>query len=467
MEEQARFPPLAGVPLIAGSSWLWIGAQAGIPSFLVMLPIGGGLFASGFALLLWAGDRRITQTMALAGLLGSLGFPLLALGLGAGTGFWLSGLAAASALAAGRLALRQAPELLGVPRPEPDLRLCASVAMDEMVLGTEQLAIGLPTGGAAQRMAEEVHAALDLYGRRGWLDNPGAYHLDPPVGLDPRLESARSGKIVYEHLRFESGYAPHDDEPGRDRWLALEPPRTAHAYLLRHATGGNRPWIVCTNGYRMGFAAIDLRAFGHYHTNLGLNVLIPVLPLHGPRRIGRRSGDGFLGGEILDTLHGEAQAVWDIRQMIGWLREQGAPAVGVTGLSLGGYTTALLASIEPGLACVAAGIPVADLARLFWRHGPPLQLEYLTRLGVDQARVAELLSVVSPLALEPRVPFEARLIFGGTVDRLVTPDHIRDLSAHWGNPTTHWYPGGHLSFRMDHRVQDAVDALLREVKLCP
>jgi len=68
--------------------------------------------------------------------------------------------------------------------------------------------------------------------------------------------------------------------------------------------------------------------------------------------------------------------------------------------------------------------------------------------------------------LEPCVPFEGRLIFGGTADRLVTPDHIRDLSAHWGNPQTLWYPGGHLSFRMDPNVQNTVDALLRETKLC-
>ena len=69
------------------------------------------------------------------------------------------------------------------------------------------------------------------------------------------------------------------------------------------------------------------------------------------------------------------------------------------------YTTALLAGIEAGLACAVAGIPVADLARIFWRHGPPLQLRYLAGLGIDEARVGEMMTVVSPLAFEPRVPF--------------------------------------------------------------
>ena len=465
MKEQHRFPPLAALPLLAGIAWIWTSAQAGFLPFILMLPIGGGLFASGVALGLWAGDRRFSQSMALAGLLGTLSLPFLALGLGFGTALWLSFLAGASAVAAGSTAIDQAPEIEGVPQPEPSLRLSAGVALDEMVLGMEQLAIGLPAGDRAHRMVDEVHRALAFHRSQGWLDDPLSYHLDPPALSAPRIEQTRTGSIAYEHIRFESLYEPPVDEPGRDRWLAHKAPRTAHAYLLRH-DDGDRPWIVCTNGYRMGLAGIDVRAFGHYHNVLGLNVLIPVLPLHGPRRIGRRSGDGFLGGDVLDTLHGEAQAIWDIRRMIGWLRAEGAPAVGAAGLSLGGYTTALLASVEAGLACVVAGIPVADLARIFWRHGPPLQLEYLAHLGIDEALVAELMTVVSPLALEPRVPLEARMIFGGTADRLVAPDHIRDLAEHWGHPKTLWYAGGHLGFRMDPRIQHGVDQLLRDVKLC-
>ncbi|MDG2335297.1 MAG: CocE/NonD family hydrolase [Myxococcota bacterium] len=466
MKEQHRFPPLAALPLLGGIAWLWTSAQAGFLPFILTLPIGGGLFASGMAILLWAGDRRFCQSMALSGVLGLLALPFLVPTLGLGTALWLSGLAAAAAVAAGSISVDQTPEIEGVPQPEPSLRLSAGVALDEMVLGMEQLAIGLPAGDRAHRMVDEVHAAIAYHRSQGWSSDPLSYHATPPPLTAPRIETARTGKIAYEHLRFESLYEPPAEEPGRERWLALKPPRTAHAYVLRHADP-DRPWIVCTNGYRMGLAGIDLRAFGHYHRVLGLNVLVPVLPLHGPRRIGRRSGDGFLGGDALDTLHGEAQAIWDIRRMIGWLRQQGASMVGAAGLSLGGYTTALLASVEPGLACVVAGIPVADLARIFWRHGPPLQLEYLAHLGVDEALVAELMTVISPLTLAPKVPLEARLIFGGTADRLVSPDHIRDLANHWDQPKTLWYSGGHLGFRMDPRIQHGVDQLLRDVKLCP
>lgn len=154
--------------------------------------------------------------------------------------------------------------------------------------------------------------------------------------------------------------------------------------------------------------------------------------------------------------------MWDIRRMISWVRAQGAPAVGVHGLSLGGYNTALLASVEPDLACAIAGIPATDFARLVWRHAPPLQLKYLEHRGVVHDEVVEVLRVVSPLALEPLVPKAGRAIYGGVADRLVPPDQVRDLWAHWDEPEIVWYQGAHVTFQLDKRVQRMVKQVLTE-----
>ena len=70
--------------------------------------------------------------------------------------------------------------------------------------------------------------------------------------------------------------------------------------MLRHREG-DRPWLICNNGYRTGIPQLDLRVFWHYYETLGLNVLIPVLPLHGPRRFGRSSVEGCFSGEVLDS----------------------------------------------------------------------------------------------------------------------------------------------------------------------
>jgi hypothetical protein len=52
--------------------------------------------------------------------------------------------------------------------------------------------------------------------------------------------------------------------------------------------------------------------------------------------------------------------------------QEGGP-IGVYGLSLGGYNTALLACLED-LACAILGIPATDFTGLTWRHGAPLQI---------------------------------------------------------------------------------------------
>ena len=57
-------------------------------------------------------------------------------------------------------------------------------------------------------------------------------------------------------------------DPGRDRYLSYAPPRTGHAWVLRHRDRcESRPWLVCIHGYQMGAPAIDLELFGGWRWN--------------------------------------------------------------------------------------------------------------------------------------------------------------------------------------------------------
>ena len=302
--------------------------------------------------------------------------------------------------------------------------------------------------------------------RAAELEKPASYHQAPPAIGAYALHPEQVRGLEYEHLSFESEYEPHADEPGRDRWLSYGSNRTAHAWVVRHADAA-RPWLVCIHGYQMGWPLVDLYAFDPrwLSRKLGMNLVLPVLPLHGQRKQGRRSGDGFLSGDILDTVHAEAQAIWDMRRILLWIHAQGATKLGVYGLSLGGYNTALLSSLAPGLACAIPGIPATDFARLVWRHGPPLQVRALEHKGVARDAVDEVLRVVSPLALEPQVPHEGRAIFGAVADRLVPADQVRDLWVHWRRPKLLWYQGSHMSIAMEPSVRRFVEETLRETGL--
>jgi dienelactone hydrolase len=211
----------------------------------------------------------------------------------------------------------------------------------------------------------------------------------------------------------------------------------------------------------MGWPFTDVGAFQRTWKKYDLNVLMPVLPLHGPRKCGRRSGDGFLDGDVMNSVHAEAQAMWDMRRLLSYLRGPvGAEKIGVYGLSLGGYNTALLASLDGDLACAIPGIPATDFSRLMWRHGAPLELLSVEHHGMDREIADDVLKVVSPLALEPRVPHEHRAIFAGTADRLVPPDQVADLWRHWGEPRIHWYHGAHVTFPLDRRVERLIGETL-------
>ncbi len=468
MEDEKRRSHEAWVPLVTGICWLGFGAADGAFGLGLALLPGVLLVATGAGELLWSDDRRMLQFGALGAVIGVL----LALPAVFVIGFWsavaLALLSAASFVAAGRISLRISRETEGVPPPRASSGMAAKVALDEAVLSTMNVTRTLPRGSRVARIRGEIEEALQVFAARGWLEKPESYHR-PPLALDaPRIRTARARGIEFEHLCFDSEYEPHSEEPGRERWLGYSKNRTAIARVLRHP-GPPRPWLVCIHGYQMGSALSDLSAFDprYYHHKLGLNLLLPVLPLHGERKYGRRSGDGFMGGNALDTVHAEAQAMWDIRRLLSWIRFQEPPSIGVLGLSLGGYNTALLACLDDDLACAIPGIPATSFERLLFEHSHEVQARELREGGITPELLAQVFRVVSPLVLEPKVPRIGRAIFGGVADRLVPPDQVRDLYEHWGRPPMVWYQGGHLTFVREAPVRNLIVSTLRVSGVLP
>ncbi len=339
-----------------------------------------------------------------------------------------------------------------------DVLLQLKVAADEIFFATE-LTIGMNIGAFldGHRVRREVEAAIDLFDERGWLERPEEYHRAPPP-LEPATVTRETvNGMPFEHLCFESGYEPWDGEPGAQRWMSYEANLTGHVRLFRHS-GPPRPWLVCVPAYRMGHLLVDVAAFrAHWlHERLGLNVAIPVQPFHGPRtHPGARGGDGYLCGDFVDTLHAQAQMLWDLRRLVAWLRHaHGAPAIGVYGVSLGAYTAAALASLQDHLDCVVVGIPAVDFVGLLHSHIPPMLVRATERLGFPWERIPVMLRVVSPLALRLRAERRRCYIFGGRSDTLTPPSQTRALWEHWGRPRLLQYRGGHVSFLVEREVRD-------------
>jgi hypothetical protein len=211
----------------------------------------------------------------------------------------------------------------------------------------------------------------------------------------------------------------------------------------------------------MGRGLLDLTLFRawHLHEDLGLNVVLPVLPMHGPRARGLPHGAAFPGEDVLDDVHAAAQAVWDLRRLLSWIRvQQPDSLIGLNSISLGGYITSLVASLEDGLTCAILGVPVSDMTELLRRHAGMSR----TDPRRETVTLAEPLGrMVSPMSLTPRVPMRGRFIYAGIADQLVHPrEQVVRLWEHWGRPEIVWYQGGHTGFFQSRPVQRFVNAAL-------
>lgn len=354
-----------------------------------------------------------------------------------------------------------------VPAMKASLGTIVEAVLDRSFTLGVNLMAGVPNPTEVRDAKLAVERAALAAEENRWLEEPLGFHEAPPplrrwqeseaVGYTPR------GRIPYATLKFKSGYRPHASLQRR-RWNAYEPNRDAYAYVMQHGDGSDRPWLVCIHGFSQGGAASGLVSFNtkYFHEVLGLNVLMPILPLHGPRASGSVSGGDVMTSDFVNMLHFFAQAVWDIRRMLSWLRDKGASQIGLWGVSMGGYTTALLSAFEEDLACVIAGVPPTDFANVARDNMPWIMKSYEQEMTVDWNDVRKMMHVVSPLTFDPVVAKERRFIYAGTADRVVRPDQSRALWRRWDQPEIRWISGGHVAMQFKKDVWDFVEEALTQ-----
>jgi hypothetical protein len=333
----------------------------------------------------------------------------------------------------------------GVPRLRPSAPAVASVVLDDLVSTVQYVMAGSVEG---KLDPETMDRAADALGAAGYLDRPHEFHRVPPAPTkaETQVETRRRPRLTYEHVTYPSHYRWAIEDPHAE-WLA-EPRNTiSHAYVLRHDDRA-RPWLISIHPTGVG-SPMDLLWMGSValHRELGINVMHPVLPKHGPRRARGQSRVIFPSPDGVVNLQAFSQSVWDVRRAIAWARSQGATTVGLHGLSLGGYTAALLAGIEDDLDCIIVGLPPSDLPSLMVRHASrylPAELaaEELAPIGSEASRAVNRL--ISPLAFRRRLPRDRCYLYAAVGDRVATPEQAVNLWRHWDEPEILWLQSAHL-----------------------
>jgi pimeloyl-ACP methyl ester carboxylesterase len=109
-------------------------------------------------------------------------------------------------------------------------------------------------------------------------------------------------------------------------------------------------------------------------------------------------------------------------------------------MSLGGYSTALLATLEGDLSFAVPLIPLASIADFARDQG---RLGGGARAEAQHAALEAANRVVSPLARPGLVPRERMLIIGAEADRVTPIAHAERLASHFDVPLLR-VEGGHL-----------------------
>ncbi len=329
----------------------------------------------------------------------------------------------------------------------------AAATFDRAVVAAVRLQTRAKRSRAEQLSHDERLQALawirSAYGAAELWRGPDAFFTPPPP-IAPRLERVREGwprraggaaqgKGVVVDASWPSPFEPYLPDI-RERYLAHESNRTAYARL--YLGPSPRPAIVLIHGYLAGQWGVEERAWPlEWLDRQGFDTAVALLPFHALRaRTDRRAPPPFPGADPRFTVEGFRQAMLDLRSLVRWLRARGAPSVGVMGMSLGGYTTSLLATVEPDLAFAAPIIPlasIADFARDQGRLGSAAEVHAQHR-GLEEAT-----RIVSPFARPSLVPSGRVLVVAAEGDRITPIAHAERLAGHFGARLVR-FKGGHL-----------------------
>ncbi|MEZ5167490.1 MAG: hypothetical protein R2695_13740 [Acidimicrobiales bacterium] len=315
-----------------------------------------------------------------------------------------------------------------------------------------------------RRVDHELDLLVRHHRELGVDRDPLAHHPDPGPPRRVSIQERRFAGLDGEWMTFRSGWRPHEGAAGADRWHTEGTNDTVHVGLLRHG-GKPRPWLMLVHPAEMGRAQLDARMFraGKLHRDLGINIAMPVLPLHGPRRpVDQLIRGSFPGLDIAFNIHALTQGVADLRRVLGWIRRQKATAVGVHGFSLGGYFTGLLVGLDADLDAAVIGCPAVDMVTLVSRHLQD-RIGHLEGMDAIHEKATEAYLPVSPLHLAPVLPSERIVLFGAAADRLTDPvDQLSLLWEHFDRPTLRWFDAGHMTYFMKRETHAALREALVE-----
>ncbi|MFV9634882.1 alpha/beta hydrolase family protein [Mycobacterium neumannii] len=262
---------------------------------------------------------------------------------------------------------------------------------------------------------------------------------------NPLAEWIAKGQV--QNIRFDSSFEAINPDL-RTQCRGFERNNVVHAQHWRHDDGPH-PTLCLIHGF-MGSPYLFNGLFFSlpWFFRSGYDVLLYTMPFHGPRaeKGSPFSGYGFFANGFSGFAEAMAQAVHDFRSVLDYLEFTGVDRIALTGMSLGGYTSALIAAVDDRVQAVIPNVPVVAPDQTVDEWFPANKVVGLRNLltGTDAELTGGATLFSSPLNYAPLVPKDRRLIITGLGDRLAPPEQAEMLWKHWDRCAFHWFPGNHI-----------------------
>lgn len=242
-----------------------------------------------------------------------------------------------------------------------------------------------------------------------------------------------------------------------------------HAIVQTYAgdRGLHFPAVIALHGL-MTPTLIGYRPFFRAIVEAGASAYALELPCHL-----RRTPPGFVSGELFFTADLEMtllslqQAVAEVRQLIHYLREAGAPVIGLLGFSLGAWLSALVASCEPEVDFALFAMLPSHLNEVLWqtRLGAPIRQKFESA-GWKAADTAPFYHPLDPLNLSPLLPVERRELFAAEFDHFIPFHYTQKLQHAWNHPHLRVYSTGHIGLLWSRKfLRDVRQVLTQQLSL--
>jgi pimeloyl-ACP methyl ester carboxylesterase len=271
----------------------------------------------------------------------------------------------------------------------------------------------------------------------------------PKPGTFPaRLPEARAllrrpdffgGNIQVPDLRWTSPTAFEFPSPVQAPSPKLN---TVYGKLYRHGPDwARRPTAILIHGWNDEYGYVMRHPYQVWRLRaLGLNAAMIVLPYHFHRRPQEAGAvRDFLSEDLYSSMLAVHQAVSDIRAFVAWLEAQGCANVGLCGVSLGAWLTALAACHEERIRFATLTVPVARMDRVV----KELDFAALLRHSISNHEFD--FSRLNLRSHQPKPKRENILIVEAEDDLFACKEAVEELWQTWGRPEIWRYRHAHLS----------------------